>query len=139
MTTKSEVYDRDGKRVTRPNGILQDGDMARVPMRMMDAVDPGLAAATALADAVRRNEQFDARGHRPGFIGKPDDTSARDAYFTRANDAWKSPPALDDKTKNVIKDANLDPQTSPTEDLKAARDRAVSDRDARTQAAWKAA
>jgi hypothetical protein len=134
-----EVTDKYGKRVTRPDGILQDGDMARVSMRMMDAVDPGLAAATALADAVRRNEQFDARGHRPGYIGKPDDTSARDAYFARTADCWREPPALDDAAKNIVKDANLDPQKSSVEDLKSARDRAVSDRDVRNRDAWKAA
>src|ERR1700754_1280669 len=120
MTDKSEVIDRNGNRVRR-DGALHDGDRVVVKMNFMDAADPRLAAAAALADAVKRNEAFDARGHRPGYVGEPDNTSARDAYFNRMNDAWKNPPALDDTTKNIVKDAAVDPQTSSQDDLIAAR------------------
>src|SRR5690348_14714250 len=91
-----EVIDKYGRRVQR-NGIIEDGDMLRVPMRLMDAQDPGLAAAAALADAVKRNEAFDARGHRPGFVVPQSQDAyaasdtARDARDARMRDAWRNP------------------------------------------------
>ena len=130
-----EVIDKYGKRVRR-SGIAQDGDTVTVPMRMMDAVDPGLAAAAALADAVRRNEQFDARGHRPGFVGEPDNTSARDAYFNRMNDAWKSPPSVTAGNATALETVAVVGRDAPDEQLFAARDQAQANRDKRLAAAW---
>jgi hypothetical protein len=67
MNTKEyEVIDRNGRFVRRTkgdgNGIVQDGEGIRVPLKLMDNADPALVAATALADSVRRVEAFDARG-----------------------------------------------------------------------------
>lgn len=134
-----EVTDKYGKRVRR-DGVLQDGDRMTVPMRMMDAANPALAAAAALADTVRRNEQFDARGHRPGFVGGSDvydaADKAREARDAGVRDAWRNPPAVvvEDKTANP---AAIVPPTASNEQLFAARDQAVSDRDKRISEAWR--
>ncbi|MBR1241501.1 hypothetical protein JQ620_15330 [Bradyrhizobium sp. AUGA SZCCT0274] len=129
-----EVIDKYGKRVRR-DGVAQDGDTVVTKMQMMDGMPPEFHAAVSLADSVKRNEQFDARGHRPGFIGKPDDTSARDAYFARTRDAWRNPPAMSDGDKARLP---ITP-TSPTADVEAARAQARADREQRTRDAWKAA
>lgn len=135
MTTKDfEVIDRHGKRVRR-DGILQDGDRMVARMNMMDDMPPEFHAAVALADSIRRNEQFDVRGHRPGFVGEPDDMSARDAYFTRTTDAWKNPPAMTEQDKARLP---ITP-TSSTADAEAARAQSHADRETRTRDAWKAA
>jgi hypothetical protein len=136
----SEVLDRNGKRVRR-DGIVQDGDMVRVPMQMMDAGDPRLIAAAALADAVKRNEQFDARGHRPGYAVPVSDAAAetaRDRYHARTVDAWKNPPpVLADAGTSTEKVAIVGPSAG-NDALFAARDKAVANRDKRTSEAWKA-
>ena len=135
----TEVTDKYGKRVTRANGVLQDGDVLRVPMRLMDARDPGLAAAAALADAVRRNEAFDAaRGHRPGFVmPQAQDAyaageAARDARDARLRDAYKSPPSV----TPLEKAATIEP-TATRADAAAVRDAVIADRDRRTSEAWR--
>jgi hypothetical protein len=139
-TQDHEVFDRNGKRVTR-NGVLQDGDRLVARMNMMDAVDPGLVAAAALADAVKRNEQFDARGHRPGYvIDRPADAdTARDQYHARTIDAWKTPPSatVADGTLTAIEKVAIVGPTAGNETLFAARDKAVSDRDKRISEAWR--
>ncbi|MBI5320884.1 hypothetical protein [Bradyrhizobium sp.] len=135
-----EVIDKYGKRVRR-DGVLQDGDRMTVPMRMMDVANPGLAAAAALADAVKRNEQFDGRQHRPGFAGTTQDVyaagdAAREARDASIRDAWRNPPPVIDTAK-PSEPAALVPVTAPNAQLFAARDQAIADRDRRVQAAWK--
>lgn len=144
-TTDQEIIDRYGKRVTRSNGVLQDGDFLRVKLTMLDASDPRLVAAAMLADAVKRNEQFDARNHRPGYATRDAASTAsvekvladRDARLT---DAWKTPPSVlvagSDITP-VEKVAIVGPAAG-NEALFAARDKVISDRDRRTEEAWKA-
>jgi hypothetical protein len=46
-TQDHEVIDKNGKRITRGD-VLQDGDVLRVPLRMIDAANPLLAAAQGL-------------------------------------------------------------------------------------------
>jgi hypothetical protein len=141
-----EVIDRNGKRVTRGD-VLQDGDKLVVRMNMMDGADPALAAlasAAALADAVRRNEQFDASKHRPGYAGvrsaaQTDAISrAHDERDARLSNAWKKPPAatvLDTATTAVEQVAILGPQAG-NDKMFEARDRIIADRDKRLEAAW---
>lgn len=135
-----EVTDKYGKRVRR-DGVLQDGDRMTVPMRMMDAANPALAAAAALADAVKRNEQFDARGHhRPGFVGAGDvydaADKAREARDAGIANAWRNPPPV--IVEDVaVKPAAIVPPTASNEQLFAARDQAVAERDRRISDAWK--
>jgi hypothetical protein len=107
----------------------------------MDAQNPALLAAAALADAVRRNEAFDARGHRPGFAATTQDAyasgdAARESRDARLRDAWRNPvPVLDEaKPKQP---AAIVPPTASNEQLFAARDQAVADRDRRLESAWK--
>jgi hypothetical protein len=138
-TQDFEVIDRNGKRVRR-DGVLQDGDTLRVPLRLVDGADPALtalAAAASLADAVKRNEQFDARGHRPGYatqVASTDGATARDQYHARNRDAWRNPPPVVDQKPNAP-----DPvlPTASNEQLFAARDMAVTERDRRLESAWK--
>jgi hypothetical protein len=139
----SEILDKYGKRVTRPNGVLQDGDTYRVPMRMMDAVDPGLAAAAALADAVRRNEQFDAShaaGHKPGYSTQDAGdagVTAREARDAKMLDAWKNPPSVTTGDAPVNEQiAVIVGPTAPVEQLQAARDKVIAQRDKQLEAAW---
>ena len=136
-----QIIDRNGNRVTR-NGVLADGDRLVVPLRLMDAADPALVAAAALADAVKRNEQFDAlRGHRPGFIAHDAPTSAtidkaltdRDARLTNA---WRQPAVEDTTIKAPLNAPTIDPSAGK-DALFAARDQAVAARDQRTEQAWK--
>jgi hypothetical protein len=138
-TQDHEVHDRDGKRVRR-DGVLQDGDRMVVKMNMMDGADPALAAlasAAALADAVKRNEAFDARGHRPGYgTHSTASTSARDQYHARTLDAWRNPPPVIDDTKDHKPEAATTVLPTSPNELFAARDKAVSDRDTRLEAAW---
>jgi hypothetical protein len=142
-----EVIDRNGKKVTRGD-ILQDGDRMIVRMNMMDGADPAIAAlasAAALADSVRRLEQFDARNHRPGFATRDAATSTtiekaladRDA---RLNDAWKNPPSVtvEDSAITAIEKVAVVGPSAGNDALFAARDRVISDRDKRTAEAWKA-
>ncbi|MGY3137751.1 hypothetical protein ACVWZM_008433 [Bradyrhizobium sp. USDA 4501] len=68
MTTTHdhEIIDRNGKRVTRGH-IVEDGDVIRVPIKLMDHADHGLMAAMAAAQSARRVEQFDAKIAFPGL------------------------------------------------------------------------
>jgi hypothetical protein len=62
---KAQIFDRDGKPVSRSNGVLASGDCVRVPLRMMDSmfVDPRLAKAMQTSDGVKRIENFDKAQH----------------------------------------------------------------------------
>lgn len=145
-TNDHEIIDRNGKRVTRGNGVLQDGDKLVTRMQFMDAADPRLVAAAALADSVRRNEQFDARGHRPGYATQSHDAAtttaidkALDDRNTRLTNAWKTPPsatAVDSAITASEKVAVVGP-TADNATLFAARDKVVADRDKRTSEAWR--
>ena len=137
-TQDHEVIDRSGKRVRR-DGVLQDGDRLVVRMPMMDAAIPGFAAAAALADTVKRIEQFDARNHRPGFATCDAATSATiekalDDRDKRLSEAWKTPTSSDATTIETAAVLGVD---APKETLFAARDQAVADRDKRTSEAWR--
>ncbi len=137
MTTKYEVYDRNGKRVHNHDGVLRDGQFIRTKLTMLDAVDPGLAAAAALADAVKRAETFDAlRGHRPGFVtpqAHASSDAAREARDAHVRDSWRELPVKLDATQPVQRawDGNMPDPTSPHS--------AHAERVARTRDAWKAA
>jgi hypothetical protein len=139
-----QVIDRNGRNVTRPNGIIQDGDRLVVKMNMMDAADPRLVAAASLADAVRRNEIFDARGHQPGSLARDAATTATihqalDERDARLTNAWKNPTpvvAADTAVKPADKGPSIDPSAG-NDALFAARDKAVADRDRRIEDAWK--
>lgn len=137
MTT--EVIDRLGRKVMRPNGVLQDGDKLSVPVRMMDSANAELLAAANLADQARRNEAFDARGHRPGYAAPHDaGDAAREARDQRMRDRWKTAPPVataDNKTTDH-KPVVIEP-TAPLAELQAARDQAISSRDKRLETAWR--
>lgn len=130
MTTQdSEVIDRNGKRVTR-KGILEDGDRMVVKMTMMDAANPALVAGAALAAAVKRNEQFDARGHRPGFLSTQDAAggdAAREARDAIVRDAWRNPPPVVDQGRQQTQ--------TPTSTL--THDELITARDKRLENAWR--
>lgn len=136
-----EVIDRNGKRARR-NGILEDGDSLVVKMTMMDAANPALVAGAALAAAVKRNEQFDARGHRPGFgthDASADGGTARDQYHARNRDAWRNPPPLLDETKDHKPEAPaaVRPTGSNNAELRKAADAVIANRDKRMSEAWR--
>jgi hypothetical protein len=160
-TTKDfDVIDKYGKRVRR-NGILEDGDCIRVPMTLMDAanslalrdasaqleshqlsafadaVNGGMSLADAIAKAkgLKRIEQFDARGHRPGPLTTINSASAaaHAARDARISDAWRTAPPVGDEEKARLP---VSPTASHAE-LYAARDQAANDRDRRTENAWK--
>ncbi len=140
-----QVIDRNGRNVTRPNGIMQDGDTLVVKLNMMDAADPRLVAAASLADAVRRNEQFDAlRGHRPGFIARDAATTtsihqALDERDAALVNAWRNPApvvAADTTIKPADKGPSIDPSAG-NDALFAARDQAIAERDRRIEDAYK--
>jgi hypothetical protein len=140
MTT--EVIDKLGRKVMRPNGVLQDGDRMSVSIRMMDS-NPDLLHAANLADQARRNEAFDARGvqHRPGFAMSDVYDSAdkaRVARDQRLQDRWKTAPHVATMTieKQDHKPAIIEP-TAPLAELQAAREHAVSSRDKRLENAWR--
>ena len=140
MTSQDfEVIDRNGKRVRR-SGIVQDGDTLVTTMTMMDAANPALVAGAALAAAVRRNEQFDARGHRPGFGTQDANAEAatvRDQYHARNQDAWRNPPALVE-TKQPEAHTIVAPTGTNDAERRAVADKVIADRDRRTSEAWKA-
>jgi hypothetical protein len=135
-----EVTDKYGKRVTRPNGVLQDGDRLTVKMTMMDASNPALAHAAAVADAIRRAEAFDA-GHHPqaARYGKTDAAShtAREARDAKMRDAWKNPPSVTKGDATAIEQVAIVGPSAPVEQLQAARDQVVANRDKRLEAAWR--
>ena len=169
MTTATkdyEVIDRNGKRVRR-TGILEDGDRLNVPMSCMDSANSLAMASAQLEDhqlstfaqaynggmsltdamskakAIKRVEQFDARGHLPGFVTGIGDTysaaeAARDARIKHTCDAYKNPaPVLTQDARHVERHHTpLVPVTAPKDQLVAARDKVLADRDQRTEAAW---
>jgi hypothetical protein len=167
-----EVIDRYGRRVRRTkgdDGIVADGQGVRVPLTLMDAtnslalrdasaqledhqlsafaeaVNGGMSLADAIAKAkgIKRIEQFDARGHRPGFITQQDvhdaykaGDDAREARDARVRDAYKNPAAVLDAAKPQ-KHVALVPPTASHAELFKARDQAAADRDRRLETAWK--
>lgn len=141
-TQDHEIIDRHGKRVHR-DGVLQDGDRMVTRMTMMDGADPALAAlasAAALADAIKRNEQFDARGHRPGFgtqDASADGGTARDQYHARNRDAWRNPPALVVTTDHKPEAPTVRPTGSNNAELRKAADAVIANRDKRMSEAWR--
>jgi hypothetical protein len=144
MTTATkdyEVIDSNGKRVRR-DGILQDGDVMVTRMTMMDgSPHPSFGAAAALAEAVKRNERFDAShgvGYKPGYSTQdagPAGFTAREARDAKMRDAWKNPAPVIVEDKANKPPAVVLPTASDAE-LAAARDAAVAARDKRTEAAW---
>lgn len=139
----TEVTDKNGKRVTRPDGVLQDGDRLTVKMTMMDAANPALVHAAAVADAIKRAEAFDAShgvGHRPGYSthdAGDAGTTARHARDARMRDAWKNPPSVTKNDATAIEQVVVVGPSAPKEQLFAARDQALSNRDRRLEAAWR--
>lgn len=119
MTT--EVVDRLGHKVTRPNGVLQDGDKLSVPVRMMDSSP-------------------DFRGHKPGFaISDAYDAAdrARVARDAKLIDRWKNAPPVATVEKQQDRVAPVTVNASaPLAELQAARDAAVAQRDKRLESAW---
>ena len=142
-TQDFEVIDRQGKRVRR-QGILQSGDTLVVKMNMMDGAAPALAAlasAAALADAIKRVEQFDARGHRPGFLltqdASADGGTARDQYHARNRDAWRNPPVLVVTTDHKPEAPTVRPTGSNNAEARKAADAVIANRDKRMSEAWR--
>lgn len=150
----TEVIDRNGKRVTRPDGVLQDGDRIRVRMSMMDSQNPALMAAAALAGSIRRAEQFDVL-HRPGIVGSSSGVyvsrdsaratdagayeagdKAREARDAKMRDAWKNPPSVTKGDAMAIEQVAVVGPSAPKEQLFAARDQAIANRNKRLEAAW---
>jgi len=110
-----EIDDKDKGRVAK------DGETFRFRMPLMDGAPPELKIAMQLADSVRRNEQFDAAAHRPGFVRLTDQQQseadkAHLAYEKRLTDAWRNPPSLD---ATQLPDTAASP--APTTDRDAAR------------------
>jgi hypothetical protein len=138
MTTEVrdyEVIDKYGQviRRTKDNGIVADGEGVRVRLSLMDAANPGLIAAAALADSIKRNEAFDARGHRPGFLPMHDaaaSDAAREARDARVCDSWRNPPAVADQSQQ-----QTTPAATTTSNL--TRDELVAQRDKRLENAWR--
>jgi hypothetical protein len=138
-TTKDhDVIDKDGKRVRR-NGMLEDGDRIRVPMTLMDAQNPALVAAAALAGSVRRAEQFDMRLHpQTPRYGTTDAAShtAREARDARVRDAWKNPPSVTKNDASALEQVAVVGPNASDAQLFAARDQAIANRDRRLETAW---
>ncbi|MEY9731728.1 hypothetical protein [Bradyrhizobium yuanmingense] len=79
MTKDSILYDRNGKRVHRRDGVVADGDRLVIGMRLMDAASalPSVVSLRdAEADAPPTQEQLDA---------------AYQARCSRMEDAWRHP------------------------------------------------
>lgn len=148
MTTERDydVIDHYGRVVRRTkvdgNGIVADGEGVRVRMTMMDAANPALAHAAAVADAIKRAEAFDASrgvGHRPGYSTQDAGDAgekAREARDAKMRDAWRNPAPVLDAAKPQ-QHAALVPPTASHADLFKARDQAAQDRDRRLESAWK--
>jgi hypothetical protein len=141
MNTDHEVIDRNGRvlRRAKKDEVLKDGEGLRVPLRIMDAMSPGLSDAMALARAVSRSEQFDARGHRPGYATQDAGdagVTAREARDARMRGAWRNPAPVIDAAKPQQHVALVPPNASHAELFKA-RDQAAEDRDRRLENAWK--
>ncbi|MFK4510376.1 hypothetical protein [Bradyrhizobium daqingense] len=79
MTKDSILYDRNGKRVRRLDGVISDGDRLVVGMRLMDAAPASPSVVTLRdveGDAAPTQEQLDA---------------AYQARCSRMEDAWRHP------------------------------------------------
>lgn len=79
MTKDSILYDRNGKRVRRLDGVIADGDRLVVGMRLMDAAPASPSVVSlrdAEGDAPPTQEQLDA---------------AYQARCSRMEDAWRHP------------------------------------------------
>lgn len=134
-----EVTDKYGKRVTRPNGILEDGDRLTVKMNMMDAANGALVEAAARANAIRRSEQFDMRQHpQASRYGTRDAAAedAREAREARMRDAWIAPPSVTTNGATALEQVAVVGPNASDAQLAAARDQAIANRDRRLEAAW---
>lgn len=63
MTQDSILYDKNGKRVLRTDGVIDDGDRLVVGMRLMDAAPASASIVTlrdAEGDAPQSQQQLDA-------------------------------------------------------------------------------
>ncbi|MET3302624.1 hypothetical protein [Bradyrhizobium diazoefficiens] len=79
----STLYDRNGKRVRRHDGVAADGDLLVVGMRLMDAAPASPSVVTlrdAEGDAPPTQEQLDV---------------AYQARCSRMEDAWRHPDQQD--------------------------------------------
>lgn len=141
MTKKRIIIDRFGNEVETndDNYMLKDGERIRVPLRLMDN-DPGLAKAMAEAQAIRRVETFDMSQHpqssRYGTTDAKAET-AREARDKRMADAWKNPPSVTKGDATAIEQVAIVGPSAPVEQLQAARDQVVANRDKRLEAAWR--
>lgn len=136
MSEAIEVIDRNGNRVLRANGILQDGDHLRT-IRMHDHAippDPRLAAAMAAADRTKRAEAFQAARHQPGYGLMDAATAAQsdrlyDERNAKLSRAWKAP-IIAPQEQSQRRDQPPPPTPKTTQshdDLVAARDRRLSE------------
>ncbi|MCK1547188.1 hypothetical protein IVB12_36015 [Bradyrhizobium sp. 179] len=83
MTKDSILYDKNGKRVRRLDGVIADGDRLVVGMRLMDAAPASPSIITLRDgedDAPPAQEQLDA---------------AYQARCSRMEDAWRHPDQQD--------------------------------------------
>lgn len=109
MTKDSILYDRNGKRVRRLDGVIADGDRLVVGMRLMDAAQASPSVVSlrdAEGDAPPTQEQLDA---------------AYQARCSRMEDAWRHP-----GQQETEKQAPL-----------ASVDDAIQQRNRRIENAWK--
>ncbi|UWU88169.1 hypothetical protein N2605_17510 [Bradyrhizobium yuanmingense] len=109
MTKDSILYDKDGKRVHRRDGVVADGDRLVIGMRLMDA-------ASALPSVVSLR---DAEGDAPPTQEQLD--AAYQARCSRMEDAWRHPDQQDALRPN--------PPTSV--------DATIAERNARLESAWR--
>ncbi|MHC2415868.1 hypothetical protein ACVJGC_008459 [Bradyrhizobium diazoefficiens] len=109
MTKDSILYDKNGKRVHRLDGVIADGDRLVVGMRLMDAAPASPSVVTlrdAEGDAPPTQEQLDA---------------AYQARCSRMEDAWRHP----------------DQQDAVRPTLPTSVDAAIAQRNARLENAWR--
>ncbi|MDD1536087.1 MULTISPECIES: hypothetical protein [unclassified Bradyrhizobium] len=110
MTKDSILYDKNGKRVHRLNGVMADGDRLVVGMRLMDAAPASLSVVSLRdteGDAPPTQEQLDA---------------AYQARCSRMEDAWRHPNQQETTGKQI-----------PL----ASVDDAIEQRNRRLENAWK--
>ncbi|SCB51226.1 hypothetical protein GA0061098_1015110 [Bradyrhizobium shewense] len=109
MTKDSILYDRNGKRVRRLDGVIADGDRLVVGMRLMDAAPASPSVVTlrdAEGDSPPAQEELDA---------------AYQARCSRMEDAWRHP----------------DQETTEKQARLASVDDAIEQRNRRLENAWK--
>ncbi len=94
-TKEYDVIDKYGRIIRRAgDGVTADGEGIRVHMTVMDAQNPALVAAAALAGSIRRVEAFDMSQHPQSSRYGTKDANAEDARVARdqrMGDAWKNP------------------------------------------------